>query len=161
METTIKSTVLSRTTRVAPAVNTDLLVARLGVALVLGWIGLFKFTPTEANAIVPLLAHSPLMSWLIPTLGVQGASNLIGTVEIITALLLILGTWSARALLVGSGLGALTFAATLSFLFTTPGMFALHDGLWVADGFLLKDVTLLGVCLSSFVSARRRLIPNQ
>ncbi len=157
METIIPSTKSSLTSRVVPAVNTELLVARFGVALVLGWIGLFKFTPTEAKAIVPLLEHSPLMSWLIPAFGVQGASNLIGTVEIGTALLLMVGTWSARALLVGSGLGVLTFAATLSFLFTTPGMLTQHDGFWVADGFILKDVTLLGVCLSSLLSARRRL----
>lgn len=142
-------------------VNTELSVARFGVALVLGWIGLFKFTPTEANAIVPLLEHSPLMNWLLPLFGVRGASNLIGTVEFGTAVLLVLGTWSARALLVGSGFGMLTFAATLSFLFTTPGLVAQHDGFWVADAFILKDVTLLGVCWSSFLSARRRLSRNE
>ena len=144
-------------TRPVPTTDAGLLIARFGVALVLGWIGLFKFTPTEANAIVPLIEHSPLMSWLLPTLGIRGTSNLIGSVEIITAVLLVAGTWSARALLAGSVLGTLTFAATLSFLFTTPGMFSLHDGFWVADGFLLKDVTLLGVCLSGVFSALHRL----
>lgn len=154
METTITPST-GRGARTQPALTTNagILIARFGVALVLGWIGLFKFTPTEANAIVPLIEHSPLMSWLIPALGVRGSSNLIGSVEIVTAIALVVGTWSARALLVGSVLGTLTFAATLTFLFTTPGMFSLHDGLWVPDGFLLKDVTLLGVCLSGVFSA--------
>lgn len=154
METTITpSTGRGAITQPALTTNPGILIARFGVALVLGWIGLFKFTPTEANAIVPLLEHSPLMSWLIPALGVRSSSNLIGSVEIITAVALVVGTWSARTLLVGSVLGTLTFAATISFLFTTPGTFSFHDGFWVPDGFLLKDVTLLGVCLSGVFSA--------
>jgi uncharacterized membrane protein YkgB len=121
----------------------------LGLVLVLGWIGLFKFTPTEAKAIVPLLQHSPLMSWLLPVFGVQGASNLIGTIEVITAVLLLAGTWRPRLLLYGGILATLTFLATLSFLFSTPGVLTQHDGFWVADGFLLKDLTLLGVSISA------------
>lgn len=40
------------------------LVALAGVVLTLLWIGVFKFTPTEAAAIKPLVASHPLMSWL-------------------------------------------------------------------------------------------------
>ncbi len=132
-----------------PATDWGQLIARLGLVLVLGWIGLFKFTPTEASAIVPLLQHSPLISWLLPVFGVQGTSNLIGTIEVITAVLLLAGTWRPRLLLYGGILASLTFLATLSFLFSTPGMFTRHDGFWVADGFLLKDLTLLGVSISA------------
>ena len=38
------------------------LVLRYGLALVIGWIGLMKFTEYETKAIQPLVAHSPLMS---------------------------------------------------------------------------------------------------
>ena len=36
-------------------------VLRYGLVLVVGWIGLMKFTGYEANGIQPLVAHSPLM----------------------------------------------------------------------------------------------------
>ena len=37
-------------------------VIRYGLAGVIGWIGLMKFTPVEAEAIRPLVEHSPLMT---------------------------------------------------------------------------------------------------
>jgi len=39
-------------------------LARYGLALVIGWIGALKFTSYEAQGIQPLVANSPLMSWL-------------------------------------------------------------------------------------------------
>jgi hypothetical protein len=35
-------------------------VLRYGLVLVIGWIGLMKFTGYEANGTQPLVAHSPL-----------------------------------------------------------------------------------------------------
>jgi uncharacterized membrane protein YkgB len=40
------------------------LVLRYGLVLVIGWIGLMKFTEYEAKGIQPLVAHSPLMAWM-------------------------------------------------------------------------------------------------
>ena len=39
-------------------------VLRYGLALVIGWIGMMKFTGYEAQGIEPLVAHSPLMGWM-------------------------------------------------------------------------------------------------
>jgi reactive chlorine resistance protein C len=39
-------------------------LARYGLALVIGWIGALKFTSYEAQGIQPLVANRPLMSWL-------------------------------------------------------------------------------------------------
>ena len=39
-------------------------VSLMGLALILIWIGLFKFTLTEAKAIEPLIANSPFMKWM-------------------------------------------------------------------------------------------------
>jgi reactive chlorine resistance protein C len=36
-------------------------VLRYGLALVIGWIGMMKFTEYEAHGIEPLVAHSPLL----------------------------------------------------------------------------------------------------
>jgi reactive chlorine resistance protein C len=35
-------------------------VLRYGLVLIIGWIGLMKFTGYEAKGIQPLLAHGPL-----------------------------------------------------------------------------------------------------
>ena len=65
-------------------------VAVLGVAIVLIWIGIFKFTATEAKAIEPLVRNHPLMSWMYKITSVQGVSNIIGSIEIVAAALLLL-----------------------------------------------------------------------
>ena len=55
-----------------------ILVSRYGLVVVLLLIGVLKFTPGEAAGIRPLVAHSPLMSWMYGLLSVQGVSNVIG-----------------------------------------------------------------------------------
>ncbi|MDA4697911.1 YkgB family protein, partial [Enterobacter hormaechei] len=50
-------------------------ISLYGVAIVLLWIGIFKFTPTEAAAIKPLVENHPLMGWLYNILSIQGVSN--------------------------------------------------------------------------------------
>ena len=39
-------------------------LARYGLVVVVGWIGLMKFTAYEAEGISPYVANSPLMSWV-------------------------------------------------------------------------------------------------
>lgn len=120
---------------------------RYGVVLLILWIGVFKFTPTEAKAIEPLLANSPLLSWLLAAAGVEGASKIIGTAEIVIAALLAVRPVLPRLSLVGS-IGAIgMFLTTLSFLVTTPNSWRVVDGLLVPVGggfFILKDLVLLG-----------------
>ena len=41
-----------------------LALLRYGLVLILFWIGAMKFTAFEAEGIKPLIASSPLMSWL-------------------------------------------------------------------------------------------------
>ena len=60
-------------------------VSRYGLVVVLLLIGVLKFTPGEAAGIQPLVAHSPLMSWMYGLLSIQGVSNVIGVIEIATA----------------------------------------------------------------------------
>ncbi|MEM7123563.1 MAG: DUF417 family protein [Pseudomonadota bacterium] len=125
--------------------------ARFTVAGVLGWIGAMKFTAYEAGAIEGLVASSPFTSWLYDVLSLQGVSNLIGTVEIATALLIVAGLWLRSAAVLGA-LGAIaTFVVTLSFLFTAPGWEASLGGfpaLSVVPGqFIIKDTVLLAVAV--------------
>ncbi|WP_421217411.1 DUF417 family protein [Aeromonas enteropelogenes] len=123
------------------------LIALAGVVLTLLWIGVFKFTPTEAAAIKPLVASHPLMSWLYGPLSEQGVSNLIGLAEIVIAVGLVVGLWQPR---IGywSSMGAIvTFLVTLSFLLTLTGVWKVVDGVPVTEFFIFKDLVFLGVVL--------------
>jgi uncharacterized membrane protein YkgB len=132
-------------------------LVRYGLVLVLAWIGAMKFTAYEAEAIQPLVAHSPFMSWVYHLLSVRTFATLLGVVEVGTAVMIAARLFSARIAALGSGLAALTFLGTLSFLFSTPGWEASLGGfpaLSVVPGqFLVKDVVLLGAALWSLGEA--------
>jgi uncharacterized membrane protein YkgB len=134
-------------------------ITRYAVALILIWIGAMKFTGYEAGAIEPLVANSPLMSWLYAVFSVQATSNLIGVAEITAGVLIAVRPWSAIACAVGSLMAIATFVVTLTFLFSTPGWEASLGGfpaLSVAPGqFILKDAVLLGAAVWSFGEALR------
>lgn len=133
-------------------------VLRYSLVLILGWIGLFKFTPTEATGIQPLFAHSPLFAWVYSVLSVRAVSDLVGATEILVAVLLAVRPVAPRLSYFGSLGAVVIFLTTVSFLFTTPGAFAVIDGLWVPGGtgaFLIKDLTLLGASLYTAAEARR------
>jgi uncharacterized membrane protein YkgB len=130
-----------------PALNIGQGILRYGLVLVLGWIGAMKFTAYEAAGIQPLIATSPLMSWMYKVLSVQGVSNLIGATEIIIAALIASRAFSPRLSAVGSALAIPVFLTTITFLFSLPGWEASLGGFPALSGnggFLLKDVTLLG-----------------
>jgi uncharacterized membrane protein YkgB len=127
-----------------------ILVSRYGLVVVLLLIGALKFTAGEAAGIAPLVAHSPLMSWMYSVFSVQGTSNVIGAVEILIAALMALRPVSPRASFVGSVGGIITFLLTLSFLFSTPGAVGFKYGFPLLGGsgqFLIKDLVLLGASL--------------
>jgi uncharacterized membrane protein YkgB len=119
-------------------------ILRYGVAFLLLAIGALKFFEFEAKAIEPLVRNSPFMSWLYAMLSVQGVSNLIGTAEIATALLICARRFAPVISAVGSGVAVAIFSTTLSFLFTTPGGLS---PMGPAFGFLVKDVVLLGAAV--------------
>jgi reactive chlorine resistance protein C len=127
-------------------------LARYGLVVVVGWIGLMKFTAYEAEGIRPFVANSPLMSWVYGPLSVQGFSAVLGVVEVAVALLIAARPFSARASALGSALGVGMFLTTLSFLVTTPGVWEPSLGGFPAlshrpGEFLIKDLALLGISL--------------
>ncbi len=122
-------------------------IAVIGVATVLLWIGIFKFTPTEAKGIESLVKNSFLVSWLYSIASVQVVSGIIGSIEIIAAVCLLLSFFWKKAGVLGGILSLLTFLVTLSFLFTTPGVFSTVDGIPVTEFFILKDIMALGISL--------------
>jgi reactive chlorine resistance protein C len=148
-----------------PLSTAGLLVVRYGLVVVIAWIGALKFTAYEAQAIQPLVAHQPLMSWLYDLFSVRAFAGLLGSAEILAAVLIAFGPWLPRISIVGSGFAALLFLGTLSFLFTTPGVAVPTAGgfpvLSVLPGqFLLKDVVLLGAALWTLGDSVTRASPR-
>ncbi len=135
---------------------------RLSLVVIFLWFGLQKFTAYEAMGIAPLVSNSPLTSWL-NVLGTQGASMAIGTSELAFGLLLAIGFRRPGSIAaIGGALGScVTFLTTLSFMATTPGVWA-PSGPPLLSGttgvFLVKDIVLLAaslVLLSQSVALRR------
>ena len=132
-------------------------VLRYGLVLVVGWIGLMKFTEYEAKGIQPLVAHSPFLSWMYDICTVRQFSVGLGVVEVGIAILIALRPWSPKACVIGSAAAVLMFLTTLSFLFSTPGWEPSLGGFPALSAFpgqfLLKDVVLLGASIWSLGEA--------
>src|SRR5579862_6460424 len=118
---------------------------RLGLVIVLVWIGALKFAKYEADSIVPLVANSPMMSFFYhhpapeyrPFMNKEGELNPahrawhesngtypfaigLGIVIVSIGLLIALHPWLPQLATVGSFLLILMACTTLSFLVTTP-----------------------------------------
>ena len=118
---------------------------RLGLVIVLLWIGVLKFASYEADSIVPLVANSPLASFMYhhpapeyrlhmnkegevqpanqewqQSNNTYRVSNGLGIVIVMLGLLIALYPVFPQASAVGSGLLILMSLTTLSFLMTTP-----------------------------------------
>jgi uncharacterized membrane protein YkgB len=123
-------------------------ILRYGIVAILLLIGGLKFTHAEAMAIQPLIAHSPLMSWLYAIADVDTVSRVIGTTEIVCALLIATRAVFPLASALGSAIGICTFLATLSFILSTPGVWDPgFPALSATGSFLIKDLVLLGACV--------------
>ncbi|WP_206995686.1 DUF417 family protein [Trinickia mobilis] len=116
------------------------------------WFGIQKFTPYAADAIAPLIQHSPFMSWL-DIFGVRGEARVVGSIELLTAAALIVGSVIPAVSALGAAMASVTFVLTTSFVFSTPGItqfsptgFPIISTL--VEQFLIKDVVLLAACLT-------------
>ena len=127
-------------------------IPAFGLGLVLTWIGFMKFTSYEAQAIKGLVSNSPFMSWTYSVFSVETVSCLIGLSELIIAALLFSKPWKPKLAKFGGFAAAGTFAVTLTFLFSTPGIWEASLGGFPAPSvmpgqFLLKDIALFSIAL--------------
>ena len=128
-------------------------ILRYGLVVVLLWVGSLKFTAYEADGIKPLIANSPLMSWTLGVMSLQAVSNLIGITEIIIALLIATRCCWPLVSAFGSFWAVGMFLITLTFVFTTPGVWQEGYGFPfpspLPGQFLAKDILLLGAAIWS------------
>ena len=130
-----------------------LVLLRWALVVVFLWFGGMKFSAYEATGIAPFIEHSPIMSWLHVLFGVQGASYVIGVIELSTAAALIIGAFQPIFSALGAAMSVATYIITLTFFLSTPGVSELTAGGFPAISalpgqFLLKDLVLLAASLS-------------
>lgn len=123
---------------------------RWSMVFIFAFFGVAKFAAYEAVGVAGIAMHYPLFSWMYPLIGVQGTSNVIGTIELAAGVLIALGAWSHRAGLIGGLMGMATFVITLSFSF---GVALWEEGygfpfMGSTAQFLFKDAVLLAGCLA-------------
>lgn len=126
----------------------SLALLRWALVVIFLWFGCMKFTSYEAMGIAPLMQHSPIMSWIPASFGVEGASHFIGVIELATATALAIGAVNPTASALGAAMSCLTYAITLTFFLSTPGVAEPTAGGFPAISagtgqFLLKDLVLL------------------
>jgi len=123
-------------------------LARYGAVILLLWTGAMKFIPSEAEGIKTLVANSALISWVYGVMSVSTFSAVLGVIEIAIGLLIALRPLWPMVSAIGSLLAVGMFLIILTFLFSTPEREP-SLGAAVRWQFVLKDVVLLGVALSS------------
>lgn len=144
-------------------------VGRFEMLAILRWVmvliflafGVQKFTPQSAQGIVQYISNSPFVWWL-KIFGTRGEADLLGVVELGTALLLAAGAFNPFLSALGSLMGVGTFLITWSFFFTTPGVvkwtLSSDPIAWNLTGeFLFKDIVLLCVCAVLFLASISRV----
>lgn len=125
----------------------EIRLMRWTLVLIFAIFGYSKWFAYEAEGLIPLLANSPLLSWMHSAFGIQGASYALGVAEWTIALGLIVGAWFPRISLWASAASVITYLTTLTLIFTTPDAWEASAGGFPAMGgatsFLLKDAVLL------------------
>ncbi len=127
------------------------ILLRYALVIILLWVGGLKFTAYEAEGIQGLVANSPLMSWGYGVMSVRSFAGLIGTIEIVLGLLIATRPFAPKVSAIGSLGAIIMFLITLTFVFTTPGVWQPGYGFPfpspMPGQFLAKDIMLLGAAI--------------
>src|ERR1700748_1972838 len=72
----------------------DYHLVRVSMIIVFLFFGYQKWFWYEAQVLIPFISHGPLISWMHPVFGIQGASWFLGVSEWVICVLLALGFWN-------------------------------------------------------------------
>jgi uncharacterized membrane protein YkgB len=146
--------------------NLPFLITSIGMVVMLLWAGAYKMTAPGAEGIIPLVSHSPLISWHFKLFGPYIGSDLIGLTEIVAAILILAGYLWPKAGIVGGLITTGMFFTTSTMVITTPGStISVHGMRYMSNLglFLFKDVISLGVSiyLISYFGRKALLFENR
>ena len=124
----------------------DYHLIRVSMIFIFALFGWSKWHVFEAETIRPLIAHSPLVFWLLPAFGVRGAGWFLGATEWTFGFLLFLGFWNKSLGIFGAAGSLFTYASTTSIILFLPDAWAPEAGgfpsITMTSGFLAKDIVL-------------------
>jgi uncharacterized membrane protein YkgB len=127
----------------------DYHLVRASMVIILFFFGYQKWFAYEAQGLIPFISSSPLMSWMYPVLGIQGASWFLGVSEWLFGGFLFLGFWDKRLGILGALGCCVTFIMTVTIIPFMPDGWAASAGGFPAMvgnvAFLMKDVVLFAV----------------
>ena len=127
----------------------DYHVVRASMVIIYFFFGYQKWFPYEAQGLIPFISNGPLISWMYPVFGIQGASWFLGASEWLFGALLFLGFWNKKLGILGAAGSCLTFIMTVTIMPFMPDAWNAAAGGFPAmqgnEAFLMKDVVLFAV----------------
>ena len=129
----------------------DYHLIRAAMVTIFLFFGYSKWFSYEAQSLIPLITHGPLIFWLYPAFGVRGAGRFLGTSEWLICVLLFSGFWNKKLGVLGALGACFAFISTISIIPFLPDAWAKSAGGFPAMtdmvAFLMKDIGLLALSL--------------
>src|SRR6516162_1828484 len=127
----------------------DYHVVRASMVIIYFFFGYQKWFAYEAQGLIPFISNGPLISWMYPVFGIQGASWFLGASEWLFGALLLLGFWNKKLGILGALGSCVTFVMTITIMPFMPDAWNAAAGGFPAmqgnEAFLMKDVVLFAV----------------
>src|ERR1700751_1283295 len=127
----------------------DYHLIRASMVIIYFFFGYQKWFAYEAHDLIPFFKNGPLISWMYPVFGIQGASWFLGVSEWLFGALLFLGFWNKKLGILGALGSCVTFIMTITIIpFMPDGWAASAGGFPAMQGnvaFLMKDVVIFAV----------------
>jgi uncharacterized membrane protein YkgB len=124
----------------------DYHVVRASMVIIFFFFGYQKWFAYEAQGLIPFISNGPLIFWMYPVFGIQGASWFLGVSEWLFGALLFLGFWNKKLGILGAAGSCVSFIMTLTIIpFMPDGWAASAGGFPAMTGnvpFLMKDLVL-------------------
>ena len=124
----------------------DYHVVRASMVIIMLLFGYQKWFAYEAHTLIPFISNGPLIFWMYPVFGIQGASWFLGVSEWAFGTLLFLGFWNKQLGILGALGCCVSFIMTLTIIpFMPDGWAASAGGFPAMQGnvaFLMKDLVL-------------------
>jgi uncharacterized membrane protein YkgB len=127
----------------------DYHVVRASMVILFFFFGYQKWWAYEAQRLIPYISNGPLIFWMYPAFGIQGASYFLGASEWLFGGLLLVGFWNKKLGALGALGSCASFVSTVTIIPFMPGGWAASAGGFPAMTgnvpFLMKDLVLLAV----------------
>jgi uncharacterized membrane protein YkgB len=125
----------------------DYHLIRASMVIIFVFFGYQKWFEYEAQVLIPYISNGPLIFWMYPVFGIDGATWFLGCSEWLFGALLFFGFWNKTSGILGALGSTVTFVTTVTIIPFMPNGWAASAGGFPAMAgnvpFLMKDVVLL------------------